>query len=183
MKTGGILPLTFLAVITAITIPSLAVAQGMRGGMGPGMMQGDRSQGMMGADSPQHGMDQGPADQGMMQGSMMHGGMNQGQNMTCPSMMGSEMMRGTPRGMMGSRASGGMAGLFGSRVTPMMNLSADDVRGYLGAQLQRLNNKRLKLGNISVDGETIVADVVTVDNSLVQRLKVNRYTGIIEYEN
>jgi hypothetical protein len=61
-----------------------------------------------------------------------------------------------------------------------MNLSAEDVRGYLAVQVERLNNKRLKVGEIKVDDGTIIADVVTVDNSLVQRLKVNRHTGAIE---
>jgi hypothetical protein len=78
---------------------------------------------------------------------------------------------------------GGMGALFGSRVTPMMNLSAEDVRGYLGGQLDRLDNKRLKVGDIKVDNGTITADIVTVDNSLVQRLKVDRHTGAIEYPN
>jgi len=78
---------------------------------------------------------------------------------------------------------GGMGAMFGSRVTPMMNLSGEVVRGYLGAQLARLDNKRLKVGDIKADNGTITADIVTVDNSLVQRLKVDRHTGSIEYEN
>jgi hypothetical protein len=56
------------------------------------------------------------------------------------------------------------------------------VRGYLAVQVERLNNKRLKVGEIKVDDGTIIADVVTVDNSLVQRLKVNRHTGAIDYQ-
>ena len=109
----------------------------------------------------------------------------------CP-MMGSMMGRGK-QGMMGKgmMKSGMMQGdmgpgtgaLFGSRVTPMMNLSAEDVRGYLAVQLDRLNNKRLKVGDIKADDGTITADIVTVDNSLVQRLKVDRHTGAIEYQN
>jgi hypothetical protein len=78
---------------------------------------------------------------------------------------------------------GGMGAMFGSRVTPMMNLSAEDVRGYLTEQLDRLNNKRLKVGDIKADDGSITADIVTVDNSLVQRLKVDRHTGSIEYQN
>jgi hypothetical protein len=99
---------------------------------------------------------------------MMHGGMG-------PGMMQGGMGPGVMRG--------GMAALFGSRVTPMMNLSAEEVRGYLGAQLDRLDNKRLKVGDIKADDGTITADIVTVDNSLVQRLKVDRHTGAIEYQN
>jgi len=90
-------------------------------------------------------------------------------------MMGSGMMQS------GSRSS--MDALFGSRVTPVMNLSLEDVRGYLGLQLQRLNNKRLKVGDLKSDDGTITADIVTVDNSLVQRLKIDRHTGAIQYEN
>jgi hypothetical protein len=57
------------------------------------------------------------------------------------------------------------------------------VRGYLAVQLNRLNNKRLKLGDIKSDDGNITADVVTIENSLVQRLRVDRHTGAIEYQN
>ena len=131
------------------------------GGMMPGMggqggMMG-QSGGMMGGGCP------------MMsgKGSGQQGTMGQG-------MMGPGMMQG---GMPG------MGGLFGSRVTPMMNLSVEDVRGYLAVQLDRLNNKRLKIGDIKSDDGTVTADIVTIDNSLVQRLKVDRHTGAIEYQN
>ena len=56
--------------------------------------------------------------------------------------------------------------------------SAEDVRGYLTVQLDRLNNKRLKVGDIKADDGAITADIVTVDNSLVQRLKVDRHMGL-----
>jgi hypothetical protein len=94
--------------------------------------------------------------------------------------MGGAMMTGS--GTMQGGLSSGTGGLFGSHVTPVMNLSVDDVRGYLALKLERLNNKRLKVGNIKSDDGTITADIVTIDNSLVQRLKVNRHTGAIEYE-
>jgi len=55
-----------------------------------------------------------------------------------------------------------------------------DVRGYLALQLDRLNNKRRKVGDVHAEDGTITADIVTVDNSLVQRLKVDRRTGAIE---
>lgn len=174
-----------LVVGIAIATATAAIAQGMQGGMSPGMMQGDRASGTSTSNMPQGGMSQG------MMGAGMQGGMGQG--MMCPMMSG--MMQGgigqgmmgpgmTGQGMMGSgMARGGAGGMFGSRVTPVMNLSVDDVRGYLGVQLERLNNKRLKIGNISADDGTIGAEIVTVDNSLVQRLKIDRHTGAIEYEN
>ncbi len=173
-----------LVLSIGIAAAGSAIAQGMmdnphHGMMGRGMMQGDTDQGMMGRGAMQGGTGRGMMDGGMMQGA--EGGMN------CP-MMG-DMMQGR-QGMMGGRASetmrgrtGGMSSLFGSRVVPTMNLSVDDVRGYLTAQLDRLGNKRLKTGNINAEGSSITAEIVTVDNSLVQRMKVDRSTGNIEYEN
>jgi hypothetical protein len=164
----------FALIVTSGVVFSIdaATAQGMSDRMGPGMMQGT---------------DQPSRDRGMMQGGM---GMDQ---CMMHSGMGSEMGQQTGRHMMGSRMMGGgmmqggmrsgMGALLGSRVTPLMNLSVDDVRGYLGFQLDRLNNKRLKVGDLKSDDATITADIVTVDNSLVQRLKVDRHTGAIEYEN
>ena len=76
-----------------------------------------------------------------------------------------------------------MSAMFESRVTPMMNLSVEDVRGYRAVQLDRLNNKRLNVGDVKSDDGSITANIVTVDNSLVQRLKVDRHTGTIEYQN
>jgi hypothetical protein len=140
------------------------VQQAPGGGMTSGMMgHGMQRGGMMGGGCPMMGGTMGSGQQGMM-------GQGTGQGM-----MGSGMMQGG----MGP----GMGGLFGSRVTPMMNLSVEDMRGYLAVQLARLNNKRLKIGDIKSDDGTITADIVTIDNSLVQRLKVDRHTGAIEYEN
>jgi hypothetical protein len=120
----------------------------------------------------------GQADQQSADQGTMHDGMGRG--MMCP-MMRSGMMQG---GAMGSAMTGGgMTALFGSRVTSVMNLSVDDVRGYLASQLERLNNKRLKVGDINSGDGTITAEIVTVDNSLVQRLKVDRHNGAITYEN
>jgi hypothetical protein len=171
--TSRFVSITSLVVGIAIATATGAIAQGMQGGMGPGMMQGDMASRTPAPNMPQGGMSQGMMGQGMtcpMMNAMMQGGMGQG--MMGPGMMG--------QGMTGSGMSGGM---FGSRVTPIMNLSVDDVRGYLGVQIERLNNNRLKIGNISADGETINAEIVTVDNSLVQKLKVDRHTGLIEYAN
>ena len=168
-----------------IAAASSGMAQGMmddphRGMMGRGMIQGDPDQGMMGRGAMQGGTGRGMMDGGMMQGAA--GDMN------CPMMRG--MMQGR-RGMMGPASvraemrggTGSMSSLFGSRVVPTMNLSVEDVRGYLTAQLDRLGNKRLKVANINAEGGSVTAEIVTVDNSLVQRMKIDRSTGDIEYEN
>jgi hypothetical protein len=116
------------------------------------------------------------ADCPMMSQRMMGGGMmgRMGQD--------KQGMMGMGPGRMQSSAAQGMASVFGSRVTPMMNLSVEDVQGHLTAQLDRLKNKRLKIGDIKTDAGTITADIVTIDNSIVQRLKVERHTGAIEYQ-
>ncbi|RTM14182.1 MAG: hypothetical protein EKK33_07290 [Bradyrhizobiaceae bacterium] len=164
MNMRALLLASVVAASAAAVAVEPATGQGMRSQMGPGTMQG--------------GMGQQPKGQGMTQGGM-------GSDVMCPmmrpgmiqgGMMGTEMMGS---GMMG----GGMSALFGSRVTPVMNLSVDNVRGYLASQLEHLHNERLKLGGVNSGDGTITADIVTVDNSLVQRLKVDRRTGAITYEN
>lgn len=173
MKINKRLISTSLAIgIIVIATCGVASAQGTQGGMSSGMTQKDRPSGMM---SP--GMMQGGMGQDMMGPSMGSGMMRGGMGMMCP------MKAGMMQGRNSETAHGGMGALFGSRVTQMMNLSVEDVRSYLALQLDRLNNKRLKIGNVAADGAMISAEIVTVDNSLVQRLKVDRRTGAIEYEN
>lgn len=147
-----------------------AIAQGVGAGQGHGHDQG-APQG-----APQ-GTHQGTVQsRGMMRGGMMGRGMmeSMGGGMNCPMMGGM---------MQGRMADAGMSGLFGSRVVPKMNLSADDVRGYLTEQIDRLGNNRLKVGKVDADTAAITAEIVTVDNSLVQRMKVDRSSGNIEYVN
>lgn len=159
MKTRMLVLAAVIAGGTAIITADAANAQGMGGHMGSGMMQ-------RGKDQQGAGHEMNP------------GGMNGG--MMCPMMQGGMM----GSGMMGSGGMReGMAALFGSRVRPPMNLSVDDVHGYLASQLEGLNNKRLKLGDIKSSDGAITADIVTIDNSLVQRLTVDRHTGAITYEN
>lgn len=183
MRMSNTLSAVTLAVGIAVTQAGAATAQGI----GPGTMQGGTDQetmgrGMMqGHTGPQCMMHSGGGS-GMM-GQHMGRGMV-GSGMMSPGTMGSGTMgSGMGSDMMQGRMRSGMGVLFGSRVTPPMSLSVDDVRGYLGLQLKRLDNKRLKIGDVKSDDDTIAADIVTVDNSLVQRLKVDRHTGVIQYEN
>jgi hypothetical protein len=171
MKTRTAVASLFLAGGIAVAAVGFAMAQG--GMMGGDMMHRDAGQGMMG-----RGMMQGDRGHGMMSGGMMGHMMHGGGSMKCP------MMGGTTDGMMQNNESrSGMGSLFGSRVLPTMNLSPDDVRGYLSEKLDHLGNKRLKIGDVKADGGSITADIITADNSLVQRMKVDRATGNIEYEN
>ena len=58
------------------------------------------------------------------------------------------------------------------------DLDIGDVRHMMEHRLRWMNNPNLKLGNVEEkDADTISADIVTKDGSLVQRLKVDRHTG------
>jgi hypothetical protein len=59
-----------------------------------------------------------------------------------------------------------------------LNLSTDDVKNYLSRWIAAQGNSHIKVGDVKEqDTDTIVADIVTQDNSLVQRFVVNRRTG------
>jgi len=89
-----------------------------------------------------------------------------GQGMA-PGMMG----QGMGPGMMGQGMGPGMAALPN-------DLSADDVRHMLEHRLAWQSNPNLKLGKVEeADADTVVAEIVTSDGSLVQRFKVDRHTG------
>jgi hypothetical protein len=75
---------------------------------------------------------------------------------------------------------GGWSGLEGQRVLPMMQLSTSDVRVFFERYLESLENARLKVGKvIEADNDTITAEIVTVDDSLVEKFEVDRHTGEI----
>ena len=62
----------------------------------------------------------------------------------------------------------------------MMQLSADDVRVFFERYLESLANARLKLGKVTeADNDTITAEIVTVDDLLVEKFEVDRHTGVI----
>ena len=134
-------------------VPSYGAAPcpGMRMGMGPGMM-GPGS--MMGPGMIGHGM--------VGHGMVGHG------------MMGPEM---TDHGMWGGGYGHGSA--YGkSAIQPDKDLSVDDVRARIERSLKWHGNERLKVGEVKeLDDDTIVAEIVTQDDSLVDRLEVDRHTG------
>jgi len=152
------------------------------GMMGSGMM----GQGMM-------GQGQGGLGSGMMgQGQMGPGMMDQddaGCAMAGRGQMGSGQMGMMGSGMMGSGMMGqampmgrvGPGGGAGFRVSKSQDLSTDDVRHYFEHRLDRGGNKRLKLGDVKqADDDTITVDIVTVDDSLVQRYAVDLHSGWVK---
>lgn len=159
MRQRMLLMASVVAGVAAASIGT-AAAESMRNEMDSGMVRSRISQ-------P-------PNDRPAMRGQMS--------GMMCPMMHSGIMQEGMTGSGMG-RMGGESSGFFGSRATPTMNLSVEDVRAYLSSQLERLKNKRLKIGGINSADGTITADIVTVDNSLVQRLKVDPHSGVITYEN
>ncbi len=124
-------------------------------GMGPGMMGPGMGHGMMG-----YGM-----GHGMMGYGMGHGMMGPG--------MGHGMMGyGMGHGMMGYGMGHGM-------MQPLrQDLSAKDVKHMMEHRLAWNGNPNVKVGKVEEkDDDTIVAEIVTQNGSLVQKLEVDRHTG------
>ena len=192
IRKSTLAALAGLGVLTLLAAPSFAAADPLRLAH---MAQGQGGQGMMGQGMAGQGtMGQGMAGQGMMapgmnqQGAM--GSCSGGPGMMGPGMMGQGMMgmmgrhmRGQAMmGMMGRHVAGQAMMGQGDRVVPMAHLSTDDVRHFLEHRLQMRGNKRLKVGAVTAAGEDkIVADITTVDDSLVQRLEVDRHSGMISH--
>ena len=140
---------------------------GMMGyGMGPGMMGYGTGPGMMG-----YGMGPGMMGHGMGPGMMGHG--------MGPGMMG----YGTGPGMMGHGMGPGMMGqgMRPGMMQPLrQDLSAKDVKHIMEHRLAWNGNPNVKVGKVEEkDDDTIVAEIVTQGGSLVQKLEVDRHTGLM----
>ncbi|MDX1711570.1 MAG: hypothetical protein R3316_10605 [Rhodovibrionaceae bacterium] len=121
---------------------------------------------------PRHGMHQGMQGTGMpgpgMRGPGMHGPGMQGPGMHGPGMHGG-MRRGIGPGM-----------IYGMAPVAKPDLAPEDVAADFRERLERHGNPRLKLGKVEVvpdDEDTIVVEIVTRDDSLVQRWLVDRASG------
>lgn len=164
-----------LGALALVATPSFAASDQS------GMKAGTRFQ-------PAH-MGQGQAGQASSQPcpkGMMAPGAG-GQGMMGPGMMSQGMMG---QGMMGSGTDGqgkmgsgfGQGPGLGSQVVPTRDLTAEDVRHFLEHRLEMHGNKRLKVGEVKeADDDKIVADITTVDDSLVQRLEVDRHSGMMQH--
>ena len=93
-------------------------------------------------------------------------------------MHGAGGMMGMHKGMHGA---GGMMGQGHMAPNPDKNLSAEDVRKILDGHLAFMGNKRLKVGDITEQKDgTFLAEIDTVDDSLVRRLRVDPKTGLMQ---
>lgn len=181
MKTTGMM--TAVALIGVLGLLSaggvLAHGPGMSGDrddmpmMGRGMMgQGYQGQGYQG-QMPMMGYGMMGPGMGMGPGMMMGPGMGYGYGGQMPmmgyGMMGSGMMMGPGYGMMGG---------CGDAQTLDRDIKADDVKKMMEQRVAWARNPNLKVGKVTEkDGDTIEAEVVTKDNSLVRKFSVDRHTG------
>jgi hypothetical protein len=144
--------------------------------MGPGYGPGP---GMMGYGR----MGYGPMGPGMMGPEMMGQGYMMGRGyMMGPNMMGQGMMGYGPRGhMMGRGMMGyGPGYAYGPGQAAPLNLSVGDVKTNFERWLAIMGNPNLKVGKIKeMDKNTISAEIVTKDNSLVRRYEIDRATGFM----
>lgn len=149
-----------LAAMTAAA-PATAHQSGKSGGTMPG-------HGTMGMGHGHGGGAHPSASQGSHHGAMQGGHHGGGQR----GMGGHYKGRGHHMGgaMMHRRL----------RVTPVQHLGIDDVSHYFGHYLERLGNERLKLGKVTKkDDDTITAEIVTLEGSLVQTFEVDRHSGAV----
>jgi len=138
---------------------------------GGGMM------GMMGGHGGMRGMMGGA--QGEMSGmmGMMNPEMMQQMMQMCPMM---QMMAGMRQDAGPGITMGRPNMLYGIPRSQQSEMTPERVRTWLEQHLARLDNPRLKIGDITTgtDG-TVLAEIVTVDGSLVQKLAFNRYPGLV----
>jgi hypothetical protein len=171
------------AMATTLVVGMTAVPPATAHGGGQGYGHG---QSRYGPCASQQGM-MGP---GAAQQSMMGGGHGQGSGMMGPGMgmMGQGMGMMSPgMGMMGPGA--GQPGKMGPRsgmMTPGRggpgvldrDLSVDDVKAILEHRLSHQGNARLRVGTVEAKSDdSVVAEIETVDGSLVDRFEVDVHTG------
>lgn len=147
-----------LGVAALLAAPAAAHGSGPGGpGYGMGMMMGP---GMMG-QAPGKGPGYFGGGYGMMGHGMMH-----------------NMMHGAPGPGFGPGMGYGFGPCGQAAAATGEDFDADAVKARFERWLAMQGNERLKLGAVeAVDDDTITVEIVTVDDSLVQKLVVDRHTG------
>jgi len=142
-------------IAVAAAVPALSHGPGQGGpGYGPGygMMGGMMGPGYGMGPGPGYGMGPGAGYGGMMGPGRHHG--------------------------FGHGAGFGFGPCAQAAAADGEAVDVDDVTARMEHWLSMQGNDRLKLGKVeTVDDDTITAEIVTVDGSLVQKLAVDRHTG------
>ncbi len=133
---------------------------------------------LIGTPAAAHGPGTMGHDQGSGQAPGMMGHGMVGHRMKGHGMRGFSHGKGHAPGMMGRGGTTGCGpgATGGSSVDK--ELSVEDVTKILEGRLAWRGNDRLKVGKVEEkDEKTIIAEIVTVDDSLVKRLAFDRKTG------
>ena len=156
-KISKILSVAAIGIALGATGVALAHGTGGQGVMTPGA--GPMGQGMT---TPNHAAIHQKMTGGGMGAGMMGGGMGAG-------MMGGGMGHGM---MMGYTAP------HHQDQTVDRNLSGEDVQKILTGHLTLMGHKRLQVGEVKKqENGTLLADINTLDGSLVMRMEVDPKTG------
>ena len=163
-----------LALLLATSlVAAFTNADAHMGGGGMGMGQGYGSSNQGGSAYGPNGNGGYDMGGGMMGGGMMGGGYGSG-------MMGGMGMGGYGPGMMmgGGYGSGPYRQYDNGRQQQLRQpINRAQARSMVENYLQSTGNPNLKLGDIKDEGPYFEADIVTKDNSLVDKLMVDKNTG------
>jgi len=165
------------AAALALTITAAPAFGHGPGPSGPNQGQRGPGAGMMGHHMMGPGMT--PYAQGWRgHGGMHHGGMHHGPGMSFgQGWMGQGGMHHQP-GWGPGWTGRGMGGSGFGRGALRQDLAVDDVKHILEHRLQWQGFTNLRVGDIAEkDDDTLTAEVVTGEGTLVQRFEVNRHTG------
>jgi hypothetical protein len=87
-------------------------------------------------------------------------------------------MGGQGVGMMGTGTAGKGDCSYAQKASFSQDVTVKSVTKFLEQRLDHMGNDRLKVGEVKViDDKTITAEIVTKDNSLVQKMQIDRTTG------
>jgi hypothetical protein len=99
--------------------------------------------------------------------------------MMMPGMMGGSGMGMGPGAIMDSMGTGGTMGGMGMSAGVPSEMTPELVRKWLTQRLAGHGGARLTIGNVApAEDGSIVAEIVTVDGSLIHKLAFNRYPGL-----
>lgn len=176
----------FMSIVSLLVLTFTFYGGKARAQMGPGMMGPGYGMGagMMGGGGyggrycpycgqslgPRGGYGMGP---GMMGPGMMGGGM------MGPGMMGGGMMgRGMGPGMMGPGSGGQYGPQYGPQYQqPREPMEEKDAKAMLENYIQSTRNPNLKLGKIKEKENYFEAEILTKENSLVDKILVDKFNG------
>ena len=164
-----------ILVLSVLVLAFAFYGPEVRAQMGPGMMGGG---GYGGWYCPYCGQYMGPRGGYGMGPGMMGPGM-MGPGMMGPGMMGGGMMgRGMGPGMMGPGYGGQYGPQYGPQYQqPQKPMEEKDAKAILENYLSSMRNPNLKLGKIMEKDYYFEAEILTKENSIVDKILVDKFTG------